>query len=131
MLLDGFEKGYREFVVLRDPIGDHRAEHLVDRDAVRDLNFYFVRRTLSDFQIDFGVDGSGIFAKTQKLRQRTSQAQRLRGAVVLGFSPPGKGEDFIAAAVRDPFAFGGGFGFFGKKTAREAYVYALSRNLHG
>jgi len=65
----------------------------------------------------------GIFAEAQELRQRTAQAQRLSGAVVLGFSPPGEGKDFIAAAVRRSIAFRGGFGFFGKKTAREADVY--------
>ncbi len=58
VLLDGFEKGYGEFAVLHDPIGHHRAEHLIDRDPVRDLDFCFVRRTLSHFQIHFGVDGS-------------------------------------------------------------------------
>ena len=104
---------------------------MVDRDPVRDLDFCFVRRTLSDFQIYFGVDGSGIFAETQELRQRTAQAQRLRGAMVLGFSPPCEGEHFISATVGDPFAFGAAFGFFGKKTAREADVHALARNLHG
>jgi hypothetical protein len=93
-------------------------------------DFYFVRRTLSDFQIYFGVDGSGIFAETQELRQRTAQAQRL---VARGprFFPAISAKDFMAAAVGDPFAFGRGFRFFGKKTSREADVHALARNLHG
>ncbi len=65
------------------------------------------------------------------MRQRTAQAQRLSGAMVLGFSPPSESQHFISATVCDPFTFGRGFGFLGKKTAREADVHALARNLHG
>jgi len=69
VLFHGFEELHREFIGSHFPIGHHRAEHLVHRDVAGDLNACEAGSALSYLHIDFGIDGRGVFAEPEELRE--------------------------------------------------------------
>ncbi len=130
-LLDRLEEFNGEFIRLYFPVGNHGAQDLIDGDVGGDLDFDFARGALSDFQIYFGVDGGCVLAKSQELRQRAAQTQRLSTAMILGLSSPRKGECFAAASESNPLAFRCGFGFLREEASGEPDIHALTRKLYG